>query len=121
VPPAGSMAHILIVEDSEDSRDALRILLELEGHHVTVACSGEEGVRMAAAAPPDWALIDIGLPDIDGYETARRIRREGRAVRLVALTGHNRPEDRQQALAAGFDAHVAKPVDPARIVAILGG
>jgi two-component system, sensor histidine kinase len=121
VLPAGAMAHILIVEDSEDSRDALRVLLELGGHRVTVAGSGEEGVRIAAAARPDWALIDIGLPDIDGYETARRIRADGRAIRLVALTGHNRPEDRQQALDAGFDAHVAKPVDPARIVAILGG
>jgi CheY-like chemotaxis protein len=105
------MAHVLIVEDSEDSRDALRILLELEGHRVTVAQSGEEAVRAATAAHPDWALVDIGLPDIDGYG----------AVRLVALTGHNRSEDRDRALAAGFDAHLAKPVDPARLVAILGG
>lgn len=121
MPSSGAVAHVLIVEDSEDSRDALRILLELEGHRVTVVGSGEEAVRVATAARPDWALVDIGLPDIDGYEAARRIREAHGAVRLLALTGHNRSEDRDRALAAGFDAHLAKPVDPARLVAILGG
>ena len=115
------MARVLIVEDSEDSRDALRILLELEGHDVCVAGSGEEAVQSVIAASPDWALIDIGLPDMDGYETARRIRAARGAVRLVALTGYNRPQDRDRALAEGFDAHLAKPVDPARLFTILGG
>jgi CheY-like chemotaxis protein len=115
------VARVLVVEDSEDSRDALRILLELEGHQVSVAASGEEALRSVKAAEPDWALIDIGLPDIDGYETARRIRAEHHVVRLIALTGRNRPEDRERAFGEGFDAHLAKPVDPARLFTILGG
>jgi two-component system, sensor histidine kinase len=114
------MARVLVVEDSEDSRDALRMLLEIEGHQVRVAGSGEEAVRVVKESEPDWALIDIGLPDIDGYETARRIRAVHRRVRLIALTGHNRPEDRERALAEGFDTHLVKPVDPARLFTILG-
>ena len=115
------MARILVVEDSEDSRDALQLLLELEGHEVRVAGSGEEAIQAVNESEPEWALIDIGLPDIDGYETARRIRAGHRAVRLVALTGHNRPEDRDRALAEGFDAHLVKPLDPARLFTVLAG
>ena len=115
------MTRVLVVEDSQDSREALQILLELEGHEVRLAASGEDAVRAVTESEPDWALIDIGLPDIDGYETARRIRAGHRAVRLIALTGHNRPEDRERALAEGFDAHLVKPVDPARLFTILGG
>ena len=114
------MARVLVVEDSEDSRDALRLVLEIEGHQVRVAGSGEEAVRVVKESEPDWALIDIGLPDIDGYETARRIRAVHRKVRLIALTGHNPPEDRERALAEGFDTHLVKPVDPARLFTILG-
>ena len=113
------MAHILIVEDSVDGREALRLLLEGAGHHVSVTGSGEGALATAAAARPDLILIDIGLPGIDGYETARRIRAGDDAVRLVALTGHNRPEDRERSLAAGFDAHFAKPLDPVRILTLL--
>ena len=68
------MTRVLVVEDSQDSREALQILLELEGHEVRVAASGEDAVRAVTESEPDWALIDLGLPDIDGYETARRIR-----------------------------------------------
>jgi CheY-like chemotaxis protein len=113
------MAHILIVEDSEDSREALRLLLEGQGHRVTLTESGEAALATAAAAHPDLVVIDIGLPGIDGYETARRIRARDDAVRLVALTGHNRPEDREESLAAGFDAHFAKPLDPVRLLTLL--
>jgi len=115
------MPRVLVVEDSADSREALQILLELEGHQVFLAGSGEDAVRAVAESQPDWALIDIGLPDIDGYETARRIRAGHRAVRLIALTGHNRPEDSDRVIAEGFDAHLVKPVDPARLFTILGG
>lgn len=117
--PSGTMAHILIVEDGDDSRDALRILLELSGHRVSVAASGEEGVKAAVSSRPDLALIDIGLPDIDGYEAARRIRTEASGVRLIAMTGFGGPRDRQQALDAGFDAHVTKPIDPERLASLL--
>jgi CheY-like chemotaxis protein len=113
------MAHILIIEDTEDGREALRLLLEGEGHRVTVAETGEAALAAAAAARPDLVLIDIGLPGIDGYETARRFRATDDTVRLVAVTGHNRAEDRERSLAAGFDAHFAKPVDPVRILTVL--
>lgn len=112
-------AHILLVEDDADGRDALRLLLEHAGHRVSVAGGGREGIALAASLAPDWAIIDIGLPDIDGYEAARGMRASTPSIRLVALTGYGRPEDRQRALDAGFDAHVMKPVDPVRIVEII--
>lgn len=104
---------ILIVEDHADARDTLRLLLQLDGHRVTEAGTGARAVELAAAARFDVAMVDIGLPDMDGYEVARRIRTSGgRGVYLVALTGYGEPDDRQRALAAGFDAHLVKPVDP---------
>ena len=114
-----SMAHILLVEDDADSRDALKFLLERSGHRVSVAAGGREGIAMAASLAPDWAVIDIGLPDIDGYEAARGMRASTPSVRLVALTGYGRPEDRQRALDAGFDSYLLKPVDPHRLVEII--
>ena len=114
-----SMAHILLVEDDADSRDALKFLLERSGHRVSVAAGGREGIDMAASLAPDWAVIDIGLPDIDGYEAARGMRASTPSVRLVALTGYGRPEDRQRALDAGFDSYLLKPVDPRRLVEII--
>lgn len=113
------MAHILLVEDDVDSRDALRFLLEHSGHRVSVAGGGREAIALAASLEPDWAVIDIGLPDIDGYEAARGVRQGAPSIRLVALTGYGRPEDRARAFAAGFDAHVMKPVDPDRLAEIL--
>lgn len=113
------MAHILLVEDDADSRDALRFLLEHSGHRVSVASGGREAITMAASMAPDWAVIDIGLPDIDGYEAARGVRASSPSIRLVALTGYGRPEDRQRAFDAGFDVHLMKPVDPDRLVEII--
>ena len=113
------MAHILLVEDDADSRDALRFLLEHSGHRVSVAGGGREAIALAASLAPDWAVIDIGLPDIDGYEAARGVRASAPAVQLVALTGYGRPEDRQRAFDAGFDAHMMKPVDPDLLVDII--
>jgi CheY-like chemotaxis protein len=109
------MVHeILLVEDNHDARETLRLLLELEGHRVTPAETGERAIELALSKSFTLALIDIGLPDIDGYQVARRIRASGAAgqMRLVALTGYGQPEDVRRALEAGFDAHVLKPVDP---------
>ena len=103
--------HILIVEDSDDNRDSLQELLESEGHRVDTAMDGEQGVACAIAAHPDVALVDIGLPRLDGYEVARRIRAAGGSdIFLVALTGYGQPEDRTRAAAAGFDVHITKPI-----------
>jgi signal transduction histidine kinase/ActR/RegA family two-component response regulator len=104
---------ILIVEDNDDARETLRILLEMEGHRVETAGDGLAGLEKALALQPEVALIDVGLPKLDGYEVARRLRATAgiRQPFLVALTGYGLPEDRQRAFDAGFDAHVVKPVD----------
>lgn len=118
VPPSEptsdiSDMRILLVEDNPNARDMLQAVLELEGHEVAVASSGRQGIEMIEFQHPEVALVDIGLPDLDGYELARQIRRhpECDGVRLVALTGYGQPEDRRRALEAGFDAHLVKPVE----------
>jgi CheY-like chemotaxis protein len=111
---------VLIVEDNVDAREMLRAVLEMDGHRVKAAGDGLAGVEVAVATPPEIALIDIGLPGIDGYEVARRLRqRLGDRVLLVALTGYGQPEDRRQARAAGFDAHLLKPIDPDALSEVL--
>ncbi|HEY0961854.1 MAG TPA: ATP-binding protein, partial [Pseudomonadales bacterium] len=101
--------RVLLVEDNDDVRDMTRSLLEIEGHEVHDTASGNEGLRIAAAIAPDVVLLDIGLPDIDGYEVAARLRAGAGGDRLVliALSGHG--DDEARARAAGFDAHVIKP------------
>ena len=112
--------RILIVEDNEDARDALRMLLELDGHAVEAAAEGAEALDLVRAKDPDVALVDIGLPGIDGYEIARRIRAvDGKRPLLIALTGYGQPEDRRRATEAGFDSMLVKPVDPAALSELL--
>lgn len=121
-PPRPALRRILVVEDDEDARETLRTLLELDGHRVVAASTGPEGDRAAELETPDLALVDICLPGFDGYEVARRIRaRSGRAPYLVAMTGYGRAEDREAAVAAGFDAHVVKPVDADALARLLSG
>jgi CheY-like chemotaxis protein len=113
--------YILIVEDNPDARDTLRMLLEIAGHRVETAADGATGLEKALALQPEVALIDVGLPKLDGYEVVRGIR-ASRGVRkpyLVALTGYGSQEDRQRALDAGFDAHLVKPVDHEALLALL--
>jgi signal transduction histidine kinase/CheY-like chemotaxis protein len=103
--------HILLVEDDDNVRKALRRLLKLDGHRVEVARDGPEGVELALANAPEVAFIDIRLPGIDGHEVARRIRAAlGRRVLLVALTADGQEQDRRRSSEAGFDAHLVKPV-----------
>ena len=116
--------RILVVEDNLDGRESLRDLLEIWGHEVELAEDGAEGVEKALASQPDVALVDIGLPGLDGNEVARRIRAElGAAppdrVELIAMTGYGQPEDRRRALQAGFDSYLVKPVDPAHLGRLL--
>jgi CheY-like chemotaxis protein len=111
---------ILIVEDNADARDALRVLLELEGHAVEAVEEGQQAIELARAKDPDIALVDIGLPGIDGYEIARRVRaRDARRPVLIALTGYGQPEDRRRATEAGFDEMLVKPVDPTALTELL--
>ena len=119
-PPASSGRSILIIEDNADARDALRVLLELDGHAVEAAGDGQEALELARTKDPDIALVDIGLPGIDGYEVARRVRaRDARRPVLIALTGYGQPEDRRRATEAGFDEMLVKPVDPAALAELL--
>jgi two-component system CheB/CheR fusion protein len=109
--------RILIVEDGADARESLRLLLEHAGHLVETAEDGPSGLMKLAAFRPEVALIDVGLSGLDGYAFASQARRqpETSAIRLVAVTGYGQAEDRERALAAGFDVHVTKPVDPATL------
>jgi signal transduction histidine kinase/ActR/RegA family two-component response regulator len=114
LPQAAIHRRILLVEDNEDARDTMQMLLTMIGHEVDVAHDGPSGLEALLRDSPEVALVDIGLPGMDGYEVARRARAAGGPHRpyLVALTGYGSPQDRERALAAGFDAHLVKPVDP---------
>ena len=113
--------RVLIVEDNADARETLKMLLQVAGHEVDTAESAPAALEKLARFQPDVALIDIGLPGVDGYSLARSIREDGgRHLRLIALTGYGQLEDRQKALAAGFDVHVTKPVGLDQLRTLLG-
>ena len=116
-----SPLRIVVVEDNDDIRETLKDLLVMCGHEVDVAEDGERGVQMVLDQNPDIALIDIGLPGLDGYNVARalRDRQSDPQTRLIALTGYGQPDDRKKALDAGFDAHLVKPVDLERLSKVL--
>jgi CheY-like chemotaxis protein len=115
--------RVLIVEDNDDTRQMMQEVLRFSGHDVRTARDGTSGLALAAEARPDVALIDIGLPDVDGYEVARRMRAApgGRRIGLVAITGYGQAEDQRRAYEAGFDAHLTKPVAPERLKQVMAG
>ncbi|MGH7314004.1 MAG: hybrid sensor histidine kinase/response regulator [Candidatus Rokuibacteriota bacterium] len=121
VPVAAvSRRRVLVVEDNDDAREMLRVFLVSLGHEVFEAADGAEAIKMVARLQPELAFVDLGLPIIDGFEVARYIRRQPHQPRrLVALTGYGRQEDRQRCLAAGFDEHLVKPIDPLRLTELL--
>ena len=122
-PTAVRRRRLLVVEDNADAREGLRLLLSYAGHEVETAEDAPTGLEKLRTFRPEIALIDIGLPGVDGYALARMAREtpEARTTYLVALTGYGQAEDRNKARAAGFDAHLTKPVDPARLNAFLAG
>ena len=124
MPAAGSAParalHVVLIEDDADTRETLRRVLELDGHDVQAAADGEEGVATALASRPEVVIVDIGLPRLDGYQVARRIRAAlGAAPLLIAVTGYGRAEDRRLSREAGFDVHLVKPVAPEQLTAAL--
>ena len=121
VAAAAGPLQVLVVDDNHDGADTLAALLTHVGHRVEVAYDGEEALRLARNHPPDVALIDLGMPQLDGCEVARRLRSEPWAdgLYLIAATGWGQAEDRRRTQASGFDRHLVKPIDPLHIVQML--
>ncbi|MBI3409406.1 MAG: MASE1 domain-containing protein [Planctomycetes bacterium] len=113
--------RVLVVDDNVDAAESLAMLLRLEGQEVLVAHDGPAALEAAGAVPPDLVFLDIGMPGMDGYEVARRLRRRPgmRKITLVALTGWGQEEDRLRSLEAGFDNHFVKPVEPGLLQELL--
>jgi CheY-like chemotaxis protein len=109
--------RILIADDSRDAAESLALLLRLEGHEVTVVHDGRDALAAFDTIRPEVALLDIGMPGMDGYEIARRVRQDpqGQAATLIAVTGWGQDSDKAEALAAGFHHHFTKPLDPERL------
>ncbi|MCC2959076.1 response regulator [Massilia sp. IC2-278] len=113
---------VLLIEDNEDGREMMATMLDVYGYPVLQSADGLDGVQQALSRLPSVALVDIGLPGIDGYEVARRLRAnpDTQAMRLIALTGYGLAEDQRRVLEAGFDMHLVKPVDIAQLLGALG-
>ena len=107
-------ARILVIEDNPDNLRLAGFLLTAFGHEPVLASSGAEGLELAVADPPDLILLDLQMPELDGFETVRRLRAEAAVERtpIVALTAYAMSEDRERVLAAGFDGYLTKPLTP---------
>jgi CheY-like chemotaxis protein len=119
--PQAPGRKILIVDDNRDAASSLAMLLELSGNRTESAFDGLGAIEAAARFQPDVILLDIGLPGLNGYEVARRMRAEpwGKKLKLVAVTGWGQAEDRERSREAGFDAHLVKPIDHAALMKLL--
>lgn len=113
--------RVLIVDDNVDTAESLAMLLKLFGHETRVAHTGQRALQMAVAEKPDAVVLDIGLPGMDGYQVAERIRQheELAGVRLIAVSGYGQESDRRRSAEAGFNHHLVKPVDPAKLQDLL--
>jgi PAS domain S-box-containing protein len=120
-PVNSARLRVLVADDNEDSAQTCAVLLELWGHEVKVAHGGRQALELARTFEPHIALLDIGMPDMSGYELAKAMRAQawGKRATLVAVTGWGQDDDRQKASSAGFDHHLTKPVDPERIQPLL--
>ena len=120
-PLEAGKPSVLLIEDNEDGREMMATMLAAFGYPVFQAADGLQGVSQAHACRPDAALVDIGLPGIDGYEVARRLRADAatRAIRLIAVTGYGLPDDQRRVMEAGFDQHLVKPVQIERLLEAL--
>jgi PAS domain S-box-containing protein len=119
--PPGARRSVLVADDNRDAADTLGLLLDMDGYETTVAHGGLQALEEIRRLRPDAAILDIGMPDLNGYEVARRIREEdwGRDIFLLAITGWGHPDDVARAKAAGFNEHLTKPVDAENVVRLL--
>ncbi|MEO7941339.1 MAG: response regulator [Burkholderiaceae bacterium] len=117
----GMRKKVLIVDDLAESAETLQLILEMDGYVVEVAREGQIAIKLAADFRPDVIILDIGMPGMDGYEVARRLRAQpqSRAARLLALTGYGDVDSRSRTRAAGFDHHVVKPADIDQLIALV--
>ena len=106
--------RVLIADDNLDAAESLQLWLQLAGHDVQIAATGTQALKIAAAFRPDVALLDLGMPDLSGFDVARRIREApwGSGIVLVALTGWGEDDDKKRSTEAGFDHHLTKPIPP---------
>src|SRR5262249_48105201 len=120
---AAPQRRILVVDDNVDAAESLALLLRLEGHDVRVAHDGPAALAAVEAEPPDLVFLDIGMPGVNGYDGARRLRQQPGVERLglVAMTGWGQEEDRRRSQEAGFDHHLVKPVEPDALRKLLAG
>jgi PAS domain S-box-containing protein len=120
-PVAGAGLKILVVDDNRDAADTCAALLELSGHHVQTAYTGRRALELAETFRPHALLMDIGLPDLNGYQLAQKVRAEpwGRRAVLIAVTGWGQEEDRRRAFEAGFDHHLTKPIAAEEVESLL--
>jgi CheY-like chemotaxis protein len=121
VPTPTRRLNVLVVDDNPDAAESLALLLRAAGHDAGVAWNGLDALDMARENPPDIVLLDLGMPCMNGYETAHRFRADPatRSAVLVAVTGWGSEDDRKRTQAAGFARHLVKPVDPAAVLALL--
>lgn len=121
--PGSLSRRVLVVDDNQDSAETIAMLIELWGHQARIVHNGPAALAEAPEWRPQVVLLDIGLPGIDGYEVARRLRQEPAmaGVMLVAMTGYGQERDRRMSSEAGFDHHLVKPVDPEVLQKLLAG
>ena len=119
--PTRTQRRILVADDNNDALESLATLLQLSGHEVYTAANGAVALESAEQHRPEVALLDIGMPKLDGYEVARRIRAQpwGQRITLVALTGWGQDSDRSRSQEAGFDSHLVKPLDLDKLTELL--
>jgi CheY-like chemotaxis protein len=115
-----SRRSVVLVEDNEDARESLRVMLELDGHTVVTAQDGVSGLRTVLDLRPDVAVVDVGLPGMNGLELAKRSRGAGFAGLMIAVSGYGREQDVRQARESGFDAHLVKPVNVTELQRLMG-
>jgi DNA-binding response OmpR family regulator len=116
------MGHeVLLVEDDKDSAMMLAAYLRLGGHAVVIAHDAASALELAARSPPTVAIVDLGLPDVDGCTLARRLRETYTSLPIIAVTGYSSDDVRRRAAEAGIGAYIVKPIDPAKLDAVLAG